>query len=94
MNIYKISCASDCGSYFNSYLQSVTVIAKDKEDAIKYVTKWMEKPLNGSFIYPYERTKKDIYKRDYVQRWNVELLLEDIGDKKNDIIDYFEDSDY
>ena len=27
MKIYKISCYSDHGTYFNAYLQSITVIA-------------------------------------------------------------------
>ena len=47
LSIYKISCYSKCGSYFASYLQSVTVIASDKEDAVQQV-----KDEGSSFIYP------------------------------------------
>lgn len=34
MKIYKISCYSNCRSYFASYLQSVTVLAESKIEAL------------------------------------------------------------
>lgn len=37
MKIYKVSCHSSCGSYFASYLQSVTVVADNKIEAINKV---------------------------------------------------------
>lgn len=33
MNIYQVSCFSDCDSYFDSYLQFVIVVAESPEDA-------------------------------------------------------------
>lgn len=50
MKIYKISCYSDCGSYFGSYLQSLTIIADSPEQAKEFAKKWQHK--NQSFIYP------------------------------------------
>ncbi len=35
MNIYKILCCSSCGSYFSSYLQSVTIIAQNENEALE-----------------------------------------------------------
>lgn len=43
MNIYQISGRSDCGSYFEPYLQSVTVIANDEEHAFKIVNESLYK---------------------------------------------------
>lgn len=42
MNIYKISCHSLCGSYFESYLQSVSVIAPTEKDAIANTKAWLK----------------------------------------------------
>ena len=39
MKIFKVDCRSDCGSYFGAYLQSVTVKAESKEEAIAIVKK-------------------------------------------------------
>ena len=50
MKIYKISCYSDCGTYFGAYLQSLTIIADSPEQAKEYSKKWQRK--NQSFIYP------------------------------------------
>lgn len=66
----------------------MTIIAKDKEDAIEVAKE------HGDFIYPYERTKKDIYKKEYIAKWHVELFLEDVGNKERGVIDTHEDSDY
>ena len=41
MNFYKISCHSDCGSYFSSYLQDVSVIAPDEDTAKNLVCEWL-----------------------------------------------------
>jgi len=50
MRVFKISCYSTCGSYFASYLKSITVIASCKTEAIDLVEKWMDdNDLN--FIY-------------------------------------------
>lgn len=42
MNTYKISCHSECGSYFGSYLQSVSVNAQNVETAYKIVKKYLK----------------------------------------------------
>ncbi len=91
MDIYKVSCCSDCGSYFGSYLQSITVVADNKEDALNVAKKWMQETGNN-FIYPEQRIKKDLYKREYSKTWDVFLVAENI--QNNTVIDTFEDSDY
>jgi hypothetical protein len=91
MNIFKVSCVSDCGSYFGSYLQSVTVVADTKEDALTVVKECMKKTGN-KFIYPETRIKKDLYKREYIKTWDVFLVAGNI--QNNTVIDTFEDSDY
>ena len=90
MNIYKVSCYSDCGSYFRQYLQSVTVTADTAEDALKTVKAWF-KETGNKFIYPEERTVK-VLGRETVKKWRTELLAENV--QNNTIIDTFEDSDY
>ena len=50
MKIYKISCYSDCGTYFGSYLQSLTIIADSEDQAKELAKKWQRK--NQSFIFP------------------------------------------
>ena len=50
MKIYKISCCSDCGTYFGAYLQSLTIIADSPEQAKEHAKKQQRK--NQSFIYP------------------------------------------
>ncbi len=57
MNIYTVSCHSDCGSYFVVYLQSVTVIASSEEHAKTLVKEWMTETGN-TFLY--EETKWNI----------------------------------
>lgn len=42
MNAYKISCYSKCGTYFASYLQSVTVLAESEAEAIQKVEDWLD----------------------------------------------------
>lgn len=78
MKIYKIICTSRCGSYFTSYLQSVTVIADNEEDAIANVEKWL-KGVGDNFIYP-------------KSEWHIVELNENIIN--NAVIDYSYDSDY
>ena len=36
MNIYMVDCYSDCGTYFEPYLQEVIVIAPNEEQASNY----------------------------------------------------------
>lgn len=50
-HIIKISCHSNCGTYFEDYLQSITVVATSKEEAIVSAKEWM-KQEGWSFIYP------------------------------------------
>ena len=42
MKIYKLSCLSTCGSYFASYLQSVTVLADSKVEALNKILDYCE----------------------------------------------------
>lgn len=48
MHIYKISVFSECGTYFESYLQQLTVFAKSKEEALSIYERWSSD--NYSFI--------------------------------------------
>jgi hypothetical protein len=50
MKLFKVSCTSECGSYFTSYLQSLTVVANSAEDAIRVAEEWLDKQ-ERSFIY-------------------------------------------
>lgn len=78
MNIYKISCYSKCGSYFESYLQSVTVLANDEIEAKKITKDWLNKN-NERFIYP----ETD---------WETFIILKDLNGPC--VIDFYEDADY
>lgn len=78
MNIYKISCYSACGTYFASYLQSVTVIAESQEGAIEFAKQWMNDKGEG-FI------DADPSKWDVVQVAST---------SKSGVVDWYEDSDY
>lgn len=51
----------------------------------------MQKTGN-KFIYPEKRTYKDIYKKERIRRWDIDLIASDI--QNNTVIDTFEDSDY
>jgi len=54
MAFYKVTCYSNCGSYFSTYLRTVTVRAEDKEQVKQQVKKWLA--LNGrKFIYPEDK---------------------------------------
>lgn len=78
MKAYKISCHSKCGSYFASYLQSVTVIANSQDEAISELRKWM-RDNDRSFINNDEKV------------WQVELLS---TVSIPGVLDWQEDSDY
>jgi hypothetical protein len=43
MNVYQISAYSKCGSYFQPYLQSITVIAPDESSAMALCNEWLKK---------------------------------------------------
>lgn len=107
MNIYQVSCRGD-GSYFMSYLQSVTVSADTEEGAIKIVESYFEKS-GESFIHPKERTVIDkqttypdykntfrknpvIITKERVVKWDINLLVENL--QNNMVIDTHSDSDY
>jgi len=76
MRFFEISCYSDCGSHFSTYLQSVTIMAENEESAILLLKKWFKK-TGHSFIYSQEK-------------WNVC----DIGEAKQGVISFYENSDY
>lgn len=79
MNVYKISCYSECGTYFSSYLQSVTIFAANEKDAVEKVILWLDE-VGRQFI------SKD------VKKWNIELIYKETD--THFVIDYREDSDY
>ena len=78
MNIYRVSCYSQCGTYFASYLQFVIVIAMTEGEAIQHVKNWLAVTHN-SFI------------REDEKSWSVALETEGISEG---VISYHEDSDY
>ena len=49
MKIYKISCYSNCGTYFRGYLQSLTIIAESPGAAKEMAKNWQRE--NESFLY-------------------------------------------
>lgn len=79
MAIWKVECLSYCGTYFASYLQSVTVIANSKEEAITETKKWLKKE-GRSFI------------RSDPETWDIECLEREVP--VAGVIDYHADSDY
>ena len=78
MKLFIISCYSNSGSHFGSYLQSVTIIAKNEKEAIKAYRKWSNKE-GESFIY-----SKD--------KWDIEE--KEIDFSKSQVINSNTDSDY
>jgi len=46
MNVYRITAYSECGSYFQPYLQSVTVIAPCESIAMALCNEWLKKTEN------------------------------------------------
>ena len=42
MKVFTYSARSDCGTYFGSYLQEVTVVARDRAHADELLKKWMD----------------------------------------------------
>lgn len=78
MNIYKISCYSSCGSYFQAYLKSITVIAKSSSEAVAHAKQWLV-DHKENFIYD-------------ESKWEVSLLCSDI--KEGVVVEVDESSDY
>ncbi len=78
MNIYQVSCYSDCGSYFESYLQHVSVAAESKEQALELVKEWLQKE------------KHEFIKKDS-KFSNVSLVQENLS---TGVFDHHYDSDY
>ena len=80
MALYKVSRHSDCGTYFQSYLQSVTVVAESKEAAQEAINAWFNEK-GESFV-----------KSKYAPEW--EVLAEDVICPVAKVVDYTVDSDY
>jgi len=79
MNVYKITFSSACGSYFGSYLQGLTIIADNQDNAIEYAK-------NSAYGDAFQKSDIKFY---------TALLVENIENIKNcRIIDDFYDSDY
>ena len=66
MKIFKVSCRSECGTYFTTYLQDVTVMAISAEEAVILVEQWCER--NQRFVRSKEHWKVHELKID---RFNV-----------------------
>ena len=78
MSLWKISCYSNCGTYFRAYLQSVMVIASSKDDAIKETKKWLKKE-GRNFI------------ESDSSKWDVQLVTNQLT---VGYVDHYEESDY
>ena len=50
MKLFKISCRSECGTYFVPYLQDIIIQADSQEHALASAEKWMKE--NRSFVRP------------------------------------------
>lgn len=42
LKVFNLSCYSDCGGYFQPYLQTLTVVAKSPEHAVSLALEWMK----------------------------------------------------
>ena len=62
MNIFKVSCLSDCQSYFDSYLQSLTIIATTKEEALVEARHYVRE-TGDTFIYDEDKWVVDLLQR-------------------------------
>lgn len=80
MAIFKVSRPSDCGSYFQPYLQSVTIVAESKAQAETVLTQWFVN-RGESFV-----------ESKYPPEW--EVLAEDVSCTVAKVVDFFIDSDY
>ena len=83
MHIYKISVFSECGTYFQAYLQQLTVIAKNKEEALSIYDKWSSD--NYSFI----RKPKISDIEELLFIYGDGLIVDGDG-----VVDFVIDSDY
>lgn len=80
MAIYKVSRRSDCGTYFQPYLQSVMIVANSQEEAQAVLDAWMEEQ------------KESFVKSKYPHLW--ETWAEGVTADKPQVIDHTIDSDY
>lgn len=46
MKVYQVSYYSSCGTYFQSYLKSVTLSAENEDDAREKAKAWCKKNYN------------------------------------------------
>ena len=83
MYIYKISVFSECGTYFVAYLQQLTVLAKNKEEALSIYDRWSSN--NYSFIR--EPKMSDIEELSFIR--GEGLIVDGDG-----VVDFIMDSDY
>ena len=83
MHIYKISVFSECGTYFEAYLQQLTVFAKSKEEALSIYDRWSSD--NYSFIR--EPKISDIEELSFI--CGEGLIVDGDG-----VVDFIIDSDY
>jgi len=78
MNIYNVSCRSDCGTYFVAYLQYLTVIAESKEDAFEHAKQWMS-------------DNRTWFIDNNPKKWHIEEMRQGVH---AGVVDWHEDSDY
>ena len=69
--IFKISCYSSCGSYFQPYLRSVTVIADDKEEAVNKVKDWC-KSKGHKFIHEEKKWDVEILPTEHIIDYDID----------------------
>lgn len=86
MKIYKVSCLSDCGGYFQAYLQSVTLYANSESEALQTAKKW-----GASQGEKFIKADKNI---DIELLSSYDTIMQDNPSLEALIIDYVIDTDY
>ena len=62
MKLFKISCRSECGTYFVPYLQEIIIQADSQEHALECAERWMRE--NRSFVKPRKHWRIEELKPD------------------------------
>lgn len=56
ISLYRVSCPSDCGSYFAPYLKAVTVVASSRNQAVAMTVEYLAKH-GRRFLYGQDKWK-------------------------------------
>ena len=51
MKLYRVTCASDCGTYFQEYLQEVITLANSEDEALSITKEAYEGEWVSNHIY-------------------------------------------